>query len=282
MKQPKRRGTSISDNRVDGWFERFVFYRDPPTRAKINCWLNYFTEPHRDISARILDCVELISEREIHDGYRAALQALQGWHTNKKHRSGNWYFIGVGGAGESGSALLGMFRRANQLNASIYDYLFKNSTDLHKLNLTATDTVVFVDDFSGSGDQICGDETDDQPSGYWDTVRELMGSHCNAYLVLTVATQKAQDRIGMETDAILTASLTLKEEDNVFSIACKYFNQAEQEILLGYCEELDENNPKGYGDSGLLLVMSHSTPNNTIPILHFDKPEWRGLFPRYL
>ncbi len=159
------------------------------------------------------------------------------------------------------------------LNASRFDDLFKNSTELPHLALTALDNVVFIDDLSGSGNQVCNN---------WNTIKELMGSNSKTYLILSAATQTAKDRIGSETDAILIASHNLGDDDNVFSYKCKFFNSMEKITLLRYCRKADGINPKGFGNCGLLFVLSHKTPNNTLPILHANHPKWRGLFPRYL
>jgi hypothetical protein len=38
--------------------------------------------------------------------------------------------------------------------------------------------------------------------------------------------------------------------------------------------------PFGYGGSGALLVTSHNTPNNSVPVIHHRAPEWSPLFRR--
>lgn len=273
MRKPENRNSAISNDRLNRWLNRFAAYRQPPNRHDINHWLNYFKQSDRDIAARILDCVEIISEETIHDGYREALGSLPGWDRYKNRRSGRWFFVGFGGAIESGPAMLRLFREANRLNASGFDDLFKNSTELPHLALTALDNVVFIDDLSGSGNQVCNN---------WNTIKELMGSNSKTYLILSAATKTAKDRIGSETDAILIASHNLGDDDNVFSYKCKFFNSIEKITLLRYCKKADGKNPKGFRNCGLLFVLSHKTPNNTLPILHANHPKWRGLFPRYL
>ena len=36
----------------------------------------------------------------------------------------------------------------------------------------------------------------------------------------------------------------------------------------------------GFNECGLLLVLSHNTPNNTLPVIWEDTSKFRGLFPR--
>ena len=75
--------------------------------------------------------------------------------------------------------------------------------------------------------------------------------------------------------------VTLSLRDSVFSSECPHFSVAEKKTLLDYCMLADRNNSKGYGDAGLLVVLAHRTPNNTIPVLHANHGGWQGLFPRH-
>jgi hypothetical protein len=110
----------------------------------------------RDVAARILDCVEVVSEPEIHEGFRVALRGLPGWSADFNARVGRWFFLGFGGPSESGQVMLRMFREANRLTGKANNDLFCNLSDLASKELTADDNVVFVDDFSGTGNKSLG------------------------------------------------------------------------------------------------------------------------------
>ena len=273
MRQPRKRNSPINEERLKDWVDRFADYRRRPTEEDLQNWLSQFDADDQDFAARILDSVEVVSNEQIFEGYRNILDRLPGWDRARSRRMGNWYFVGFGRASESGGHMLRVFREANNLAAQQHDDLFRNIQELVGLGLGIEDTVVFVDDFAGSGKQACE---------YWPTVRELVASDATIYLLLTACTQTAIERITSETDAKLVASLILEDADNVFASKCKLLNSREKTALMKYCMTADKKNPKGYGDCGLLLVLSHRTPNNTIPILHVDKGRWRGLFPRYM
>ncbi|PDT73554.1 hypothetical protein CO675_29920 [Bradyrhizobium sp. C9] len=166
-----------------------------------------------------------------------------------------------------------IFREANNLTSEKYNYLFCNLIDLPKKKATAADTIVFIDDFSGTGKQVCRK---------WPIVFELVASDAQFFLVLTAATEPAINKIESETMLSVRAKIRIQRNENIFSPSCQRFTAAERETLLSYCERADSQQPKGYGDCGLLYVLSHKTPNNSIPILHVNKSRWRGLFPRYL
>lgn len=263
----------IDEDRIQAWSVRFRFYRDPPDPDKIRAWIALFEDDDRDLAAKVLDNVLLISERDIQAGYAAALAALPGWHTRPNSRRGKWRFLGFGRAGESGPAMLRLFREANDLASRPHDPLFVHLTDLPGEGLTAEDSVVFVDDFSGTGKQVCT---------MWPTIAELVASEAKVYLVLTAVTAAAVERIAAETGIELRYQRQLTGCDCVFAEACALFSEDEKEKLRLYGFIADPDRPEGFGASGLLLVLSHKTPNNSLPILHINEPRWRGLFPRYL
>jgi len=274
MKAPLQRGAAIDNPRMEKWLDRFRYYRDPPDRAAVRAWLHRFNSNDRDIAARILDCVEVISEKEIHEGYSRVLKALPGWHTNKQDRDGNWYFVGFGDAGESGQSMVRIFREANNLASEKYNYLFCNILDLPRKKATAADTIVFIDDFSGTGRQVCRK---------WPVIFELVASSdAQFYLVLTAATETAIEEIQEKTLLSVKTRVRIQKNENVFSASCHRFTPAERQRLLHYCSRADSDQPRGFGECGLLYVLSHKTPNNSIPILHVNNRNWRGLFPRYL
>src|SRR5207249_3575458 len=122
--------------------------------GRIDRWLGQFQAAHRDIAARVLDATEFVSNEQIAEAYRQALRALPGWHMNQARRRGRWRFVPFSfSAGESGDSMLHVFRVANALQHRRYDELFIHIRDLPSAALDEDDTVVFVDDFSGTGDQ---------------------------------------------------------------------------------------------------------------------------------
>lgn len=273
MKRPYNRGTAISQERIEEWIEVGGFYRHPPRAPAIQEWLRRFATADRDIAARILDCVQVVSEQKIHVGYRNGLRKLKGWNINPARRTGRWLFVGFGRSGESGQAMLRIFREANQLTSGAHDHLFCGATELPSMELNVDDHVVFIDDFAGSGRQV---------TSIWPTLQELIAADAICQLILTAATQMAITKIRKQINLFLTVHLILKDEDNFFSSKCTHFTKAEKSTIEKYGKRADRKSPKGFGECGLLFVLSHKTPNNTIPILHAYHNRWHGLFPRYL
>jgi hypothetical protein len=258
---------------LDTWYDRFRFYRHPPSREEIYAWLSQFAENHSFIAAKVLDNVVIISDAEVQQAYRDALARIGGWAKDHEQRKGRWVFLGLGGQAESGPAMLHMFREAAGLQADRYQELFKTLADLPRMKLTTEDTVIFVDDFAGSGDQFIA---------RWETNRELIASEARIFLFLAAATSKALTRLADIEDVKIEAGRELAAHQNILSEECGSFSPEEKLVILSYCKRADRRNPKGWKDCGLLLVISRKTPNNSLPILHARSRRWIPLFPRQL
>lgn len=267
------RGAALDGARYAAWLAQFSGYRSPVTQGLIELWLNQFSAADRDLAARILDAVLFIGNQKIQTDYRELLGGLQGWNKIKSRRSGRWFFVPFSGSvGESGDSMVHAFRMATSMTARRYNELFIHRSELVSKQPTSGDTVVLVDDFSGTGTQACSS---------WRIFEELLSGRPRVILMLLAATEAALRRISDETEMELVCATRLRARDNVFREECAHFTQAEKSTLLDYCTRADRRNPKGFGESGLLVVLAHRTPNNTVPILHATGDEWRGLFPRH-
>lgn len=277
MRKPLKSGTPIDPKRIKRWTDLFGAYRSAVTPNTIEGWLGQFSQPDKDLAARVLDVVEFYGQAQIHAAYRQSLGSLTGWHINKGERAGVWRFAAMSGsAGESADGMLYHFRIANNLDAKRHNELFVARRDLFVQKLGAKDTVVLLDDFSGTGTQVCDAWNDPQTA-----FGEMLADVGRIFLVLVAATRVAKRKIAHETRLAVLPSHELGPGDNIFSSDCNHFTVADQTRLLHYCKQASNSAPRGWGDSGLVVVFQHRTPNNSIPILHADHERWTGLFPRH-
>lgn len=274
MKHPMPRGSAIDMQRMASWVTIFSEYRHAVTEPRIDRWLLQFSRSDRDLAARVLDSVEFITNEQRASAFRAILNCLDGWNKDEKLRRGKWRFVPFSGSsGESGDSMLYNFRLANGLNGRKYNDLFIYRSELAVENLGPDDTVVFVDDFSGTGDQAC--------KAWKHEFEELLSGKPTVYLVLIAASKAARTRIEDETDLTVVPHIELTDADNVFSPRCRHFTLGEKDILLRYCRRGDRKSPKGYRDCGFILVFTHNCPNNSIPLLRAHNQSWEGLFRRH-
>lgn len=272
MRQPLKAGSPVNSRRYKNWIARFGAYRAGITQATIDNWLDQFKDSDKDLAARVLDAVIFFNQDQIAKNFRSLTDSLDGWHKEKKHRSGRWFFVAMSGsAGESGDSMLYIFRMANGLDKKHYNDLFISRSDLVRQKLGPEDTVVLLDDFSGTGKQVC--------DAWTESFGELVAGAGQVYLILVAATKDACDKIANDTDLSILPAHKLSARDNFFSNDCSYFSKSEKETILTYNKKADGKKPKGFGDCGLLVVFHHKCPNNSLPILHRENRKWSGLFP---
>lgn len=286
MKRPLVPGTPIDAKRYRRWIDQFGSYRAGIINVFIQSWLNQFDASDQDLAARVLDAVDFYGQNYIHAAYRNALTSLEGWHKTASKRKGRWKFAAMSGsAGESGDAMLYQFRVANSLDAKPMNELFVSRSDLFRLanlpdndphKLGKDDVVVLLDDFSGTGTQVCEAWNDPETS-----FGALLAGVGKVYLIVAAASKSARKRIKDETGISFVSGHELHEGDNVFSDHCKHFTKTDRTKLLHYGTIADKKHPKGFRNCGFVVVFQHRTPNNTIPILHADHSRWTGLFPRH-
>ena len=281
MKKPERRGKPIDDRRKAFWLDQFDGYRIAVNDDRLTSWLNNFQDRHKDLGARILDAIIFIKNQEMEKALKVLVSRLPGWHKSPTRRRGKWKFVAFSiSAGESGDTMLHKSRIALGLTSQRYHKLFIHKADLLNENLSIDDNVVFIDDFAGTGLQACrawrGD-IKEKITG----LSELLPGNPKTYLILIAAGKRAIIRITRETKLKVITSFTLEPCDDIFSQNCKYFNQQEKDGLLEYCKKADPKNPRGFGNCGFVIVLAHKTPNNSIPVLHANHRNWRGLFPRH-
>src|SRR5271170_195701 len=112
-------------------------------------------------------------------------------------------------AGESGDSMLHQFRIANNLDGDRFKKLFMSRSDFVSEKLTAEDTVVLLDDFSGTGTQVCNAWTDPAVA-----FGELLAGAGKVYLIVVAASKAARQKITRETSISLMPAHELHEGDN--------------------------------------------------------------------
>ncbi len=273
MRAPRPIGTAIDADRLSTWRERFEGYRYGITEARLNRWLGKFADADRDSAARLLDAIEFISAEEVHAAFRTILARLPGWHRQPRRRRGRFAFIEFAtSGGESGGRMLHDFRLANNLTAAQFRPLFIGRSEIVRERFGRDDTVVFVDDFVGTGNQAV--------TAWRQHFQELTAEVGNVFFATVAAYRAGADEIGKCTRMTLITQRTLEFTHNLFHDSCHHFTAAEKRRILHYCELASRDHPKGYGDCALAVVLYHQCPNNSLAVLHATSQRWDPLFPR--
>lgn len=273
MKTPLPPGEPIDAKRMRGWLSEFTGYRHAVTESRIERWLSQFELPDIDLAARLLDSVDFIQNEQITAWFRSALEDIPGWDAVPPKRSGTFRFVALSAsAGESGDAMLARFRHANNLGSKKHHHLFAHRSQLLLAGLGEGDTVVFVDDFSGTGKQVVD---------YWPVLKEVLPEGPDYHLVLAGASRGALREIAANTDLLVHTGFVLEPCDALFSPACTTYTEQEKKTVKKYCDEVGAKSAAEFAAQGFLVVFAHTCPNNSLPVLHRTSPKWEGLFRRY-
>lgn len=214
MRKPSNRGTPIDGSRVQAWLSQFGNYRLRVTKERVAKWLSQFQDGDHDLAARLLDAVEFYGQDRLENAFRDVVRRLPGWHRNASERRGQWRFVPFSTVpGESGGHMVHTFRVAIGLAHERYDSLFCYKHELIHQNLDASDSVVFIDDFIGTGTQA----TNKWPSF---EIEALLPGSPNKYLIVAVAAKDGVARVASSTSLQVEAHRKLKAGDNVFATAC--------------------------------------------------------------
>jgi len=273
LRPPRPRNSPISQARKEAWLTDFVGYRAAVNQGRLEAWLGQFAEPDRDLAARVLDCIEFFGTDRIAHAYRTCLAALPGWHANEEQRAGRWRFAPMSdSAGDSGGTMLHQFRIANGMSRKNSNHLFIQPASLLKEELGPEDTVVLVDDFIGTGDQVT--------TAWESSFSELVAGIGTVYLLVVAARRQGRECVSNVTDMAVHCAHEVTDADDFFGQACHQFTPEEKDAFKRYCKRANRTRPAGYGDCGLLVVFSHRCPSDSVAALHASHTRWRGLFPR--
>lgn len=133
--------------------------------------------------------------------------------------------------------------------------------------------IVFVDDFSGTGQTL---------TDWWNNVEMLVRPKGAPVIVgLLVLNRPARERIEKFASALLRVE-ELGRERNVLAPECLSFQDPEKQTLVDYCRRTGCNPEyeRGRGACGLLIAFRHLCPNNSLPILWHESKHWTALFKR--
>jgi hypothetical protein len=210
----------------------------------------------------------------------------------------NTRFLGVGNPSESGCHLLYYFRQENILSKDLFIHtheIFTRKGREKKLALKtpSISRYVFIDDFTGSGEQAGGYSKE-----IISDIKALNPDAVTEYILL-FATQKGLQSIRAATKFDYVRSVfELDETYKCFGPKSRYNPPAKLGLDWSFaksmCEKygsifatLDDSlygHTLGYKDCQLMIGFNHNTPDNSLPIFWFDNPKafpWDPVFRRY-
>lgn len=244
-------------------------------------WLFNFDDEDVELAVQLLEHVVFLRDDDVKG--RLYDQIMKSPKDKKKH------IVPLGKPGKSGAAISywihGLMKRSDSKNTIFHSSVeafisYRNSVAWETLN----DVVVYVDDFIGSGGSVV-----EALSLEKKRVRpEVLSDACSGrlYFVAAIVMDNGYSWITQDiSGAVILGDLYCKGFNPHKKVFGSYFKtKAVREMCYKYGEQLYKSWPLGYQNTQSLVLMQHSSPNNTVPVLWSDNQyqgrNWNPLVPR--
>lgn len=241
-------------------------------KYQINDWLNQF-QNNRDkaIAISIFEKIQYYDASTVMDLCR--LSYIQ-WAIKNKTTYESVMFIPLGSAGKSGQMIGYLFRTANNIPVSH----MCSELDAESRDLTKVTHIIFLDDFSGTGDQFLKNKCVQTMLA---NISKMKLNTPKLTFISLVITKDAKEKIETATQIeVISQQIRWKSR----------YSEDELELIERYGRGLFINKGKdllwGWGSIAESIVFYHNVPNNTLPIIWSSeyspvtKKKWIPLFPR--
>ncbi|TCI93607.1 phosphoribosyltransferase-like protein [Tenacibaculum sp. M341] len=253
------------------------------TQIEVVNWLKNFKDHDVDKALLILEKLEFITENEIIELYDSKLKRIL------ENNQDNIIIHAVCDYGKSSTLMVYYLKKTPTYNKFEYRIVFyyHYSNFKHKIkNISSKTSIVFLDDFSGSGKQFVN---------YYKTYVKPQIKNVKKINQLTFLTlfylKRAKSYIQRFCSEIEMVgevrNPAFHSKGSVFGYRKsmlplrKFSYEYGKELFSIYNkkEKTNEVYPLGYKNSQALIVFAYNPPNNTLPIIWSSK-NWVPLYPR--
>lgn len=279
-----------------------VFYENMFGRGKVDSkrfhdWILQFEEDERLFACKLLDRLKSYTADEVRDTWQAIFKKLP-----EEAKSNRVAYIGLGHGAKSGHHLVYPFRQAiteteeyisYQNNGKINQIFPASIADFDKYGWIRPDTIVFIDDFIGTGGQAC------EFLGWYLTNYQWL-KKTNIYFCVLAGFKGAIDEIEKKLEHQfktfkIIPGLELDKKDIAFSPLNSLWssddecNKAEQwaknlgEKLVPHKQPYDKvRDALGWYNCQALVTFPHNIPSDTLTIFWGDGiKDWMPLIDRH-
>jgi hypothetical protein len=259
---------------LDGLARSFSDYQPVPVNiARLRLWLEQFNAQHRILALKLATIILYYAVDRL-NGVMPNLYALiKQQIAQERAKPADVFYVPWGRTGESGGHIARCFRLVNKLQKSGDRFIEKAEIPGRTLHLD-NPVVFFLDDFVGTGKQVC--------DGWRDSISQIVPERVKAYLAVVAAFKEGVSRIESETPLSVLAVHNIGPRFQLMESACTSFSGGDKNTIRRYCVNAG-NQPLGFGERGLLVSFAYGTPNNTISAIRGSEKQhpWKGLLPSW-
>lgn len=264
MNRTTRIGTEY-DSDISRAVQRFADHEDM-SEIRVLKWLEQFSDQDLPLAARVMASVKYHNRLSIRSMTKDLFQITTEELDDRELRTAAFVPVGTSGAGSSYVARV-LREQVRGTRHRVIDML-----QVSRLQPSTVSAIVFVDDFSGTGQTL---------RTWWDNIEPLVRpTGAVVFVGLLLLNEPARQHIEKFADVL--AVETLDASNNVFGTENVMFSPSDKEALLEYCRRTgcSSEYERGRGQCGLLLAFKYSCPNNSIPVLWYSDRGWKPLFNR--
>lgn len=234
-------------------------------------WLCQFDPEHWSLAMALAKAIQYYNSACIDNLLRALGKAMLQHIKREAVPLSNVLYVPARGPAESGQDIARRYQNINNLRPRKKQFVDILSLQ-ERLFECKKPMVVFLDDFIGTGEQICD---------YWnDVVSQLVPEYLPLYLGVVAAYQDGLQKVENESPIRVVCVHSLSSQHQLLGAANTRFDKAQKRVLKEYCSRWG-NHPLGFRDMGALVSFFHGTPNNAPSVIRGSKKQrpCRGLLP---
>jgi hypothetical protein len=241
------------------------------SQSRIVNWLGQFRPEHTALALQVAKSIQYYGSHSVDGNLRALGKAIL-WHIRHEAIPFNGvFYVPVGSVAESGQDIARRYRNVNGMQRRKDQFVHIRELP-EKLFEHQRTMVVFLDDFVGTGNEVCG---------FWREAAEgLVPEYVPIYLGVIAAYADGIKRIEEECPITVVTIHELDSRHKLIDAANTAFTQLEKDVLEQYCQQWG-NCPLGYCDMGALVSFFHGTPNDAPSLIRGSRKQrpYRGLLP---
>jgi len=236
------------------------------TAGRVTRWLAQFEDPDLPLAVQVIRAIRYFNAINIRTMTKQLLEiSIDELNQRNLLRAA---FVAVGSLGAGSGTVARILR--DRLKSTRHRML--SMLEVASLKRGAVDAIIFIDDFSGSGQTL---------EKWWENVEPIVRpTNAQVFVGLLVVNERAHERIRAFAEVFAVEELAASA--NVLSPENSTFTDEEKPRVFEYCQRTGcgEKYEAGWGQCGLLLAFKHGCPNNSLPILWVHEGQWRSLFNR--